>query len=168
MFGFEEDSALVAFEQAELNNPSPRKEVDGRVIYVSRQIQKPKQVGPPVLCDFGARFFGDKLHDDDVQPDQYRCPEVILEVPWGYKIDVWSIGCMVTDTTPPSQYLLLIVDEIWDIFEGRLLFRGTDPELGVYRGRAHLAEMIALLGPPPPEFLGRGNLKSKFFSESGE
>lgn len=58
--------------------------------------------------------------------------------------------------------------EIWDIFEGCLLFRGTDPELGVYRGRAHLAEMIALLGPPTPEFLNRGKLRSKFFSESGE
>jgi hypothetical protein len=95
MFGFQEDSSLVKFEQAELDNPSPRKEVDGRVIYVSRPIPKPKHLAPPVLCDFGAAFFGDKLHDDDVQPDQYRCPEVILEVPWGYKIDVWSIECMV-------------------------------------------------------------------------
>ena len=59
------------------------------------------------------------------------------------------------------------MDEVWDIFEGHLLFSGQDPELGVYRGRAHLAEMIALLGPPSPEFLNRGKLKSKFFSESG-
>ncbi|KAK4149514.1 kinase-like domain-containing protein [Chaetomidium leptoderma] len=152
MFGFEDDSALVAFEQAELDSPSPRKEVGGgRVIYVSRQVQKPNDLGPPVLCDFGAAFFGDKLHSNDVQPDQYRCPEVILGVPWSDKIDVWSVGCL-----------------IWDLFEGRLLFRGTDPELGVYRGRAHLAEMIALLGPPTPEFLNRGKLKSKFFSESSE
>jgi serine/threonine-protein kinase SRPK3 len=61
-----------------------------------------------------------------------------------------------------------MVYEVWDTFEGRSLFRGTDPELGVYRGRAHLAEMIALLGPPSPEFLSRGKLMSKFFSESGE
>lgn len=62
---------------------------------------------------------------------------------------------------------MLIVDEVWDIFEGHPLFSGQDPELGVYRGRAHLAEMIALLEPPSPEFLNRGKLKSKFFSESG-
>jgi serine/threonine-protein kinase SRPK3 len=101
MFGFEDDSALVEFEQAELNNPGPRKEVNGRVIDVSRQVQQPKKVGPPVLCDFGAAFFGDKLHGDDVQRDQYRCPEVILEVPWSYKIDVWSVGCMVRTILQP-------------------------------------------------------------------
>lgn len=32
MFGFEDDSPLVEFEQAELENPSPRKEIDGRFI----------------------------------------------------------------------------------------------------------------------------------------
>lgn len=167
MFGFEDDSALVEFEQAEVNTSSPRKEINGRVIYASRQVQKPKDIGPPVLCDFGAAYFGDKLHDDDVQPDQCQCPEVILQVPWSDRIDVWNVGCMVMPITSLDFYPLLIVYEIWDIFEGRLLFHGTDPELGVYRGRTHLAEMIALLGPPIPEFLNRGKLKSKFFSECG-
>lgn len=63
---------------------------------------------------------------------------------------------------------LLTPNQIWDIFEGRSLFSGIDPEHGAYRGRAHLAEMIALLGPPTPEFINRGNDKAKFFSESGE
>ena len=101
MFGFEDDSALVEFEQAEMDSPSPRKEVDGRFIYVSRQVQKPKDIGPPVLCDFGGAFFGDKLHDNDVQPDQYRCPEVILEIPWSCKIDIWNVGCMVMPDSIP-------------------------------------------------------------------
>lgn len=48
------------------------------------------------------------------------------------------------------------------------MFTGHDPEHQAYRGRAHLSEMIALLGPPPPGLLARANLKSKFFSESGE
>jgi serine/threonine-protein kinase SRPK3 len=47
------------------------------------------------------------------------------------------------------------------------MFYGTDPEHHSYRGRAHLAEIIALLGPPPPELLARGQLKTKFFSEDG-
>ncbi|KAG6285525.1 hypothetical protein E4U09_007256 [Claviceps aff. purpurea] len=34
--------------------------------------------------------------------------------------------------------------------------------------RAHLAEMIALLGPSPPSLLARANLRSKFFSDAGE
>jgi hypothetical protein len=54
------------------------------------------------------------------------------------------------------------------MFEGGNLFSGTDPELGVYRGRAHLAEMIALLGSPTREFINRGDMKAKFFSESGK
>ncbi len=59
------------------------------------------------------------------------------------------------------------MDKVWDLFEGGLLLSGKDPEHGVYRGRAHLVEMIALLGPPSQEFLNRRRLKSKFFSESG-
>lgn len=58
--------------------------------------------------------------------------------------------------------------KIWDLFEGRKLFRGIDPEHGVYRGRAHLAEIVAVLGPPTLEFPNRGRLKFKFFSDSGE
>jgi hypothetical protein len=37
----------------------------------------------------------------------------------------------------------------------------------LYRSRAHLAEMIRLLGPPPPSFLARGNLTQRSFSEEG-
>lgn len=95
MFGFEDDSVLVEFEQAERDNPSPRKEINGRTIYLSRQVQKPRDIGPPVLCDFGAAHFGDRLNSNDVQPNQYRCPEVILDIPWGSRIDVWNIGCMI-------------------------------------------------------------------------
>lgn len=57
---------------------------------------------------------------------------------------------------------------IWDAFEGEHLFTGRDPELETYRGRAHLAEMIALLGPPPPGLLARAKLRSKFFSDAGD
>jgi len=53
------------------------------------------------------------------------------------------------------------------MFEGEHLFTGNDPELRTYRSRAHLAEMISLLGQPPIGFLGRGQLSSKFFSETG-
>jgi hypothetical protein len=48
------------------------------------------------------------------------------------------------------------------------LFTGLDPEHNAYRGRAHLSEIIALLGPPPSTLLARANLRSKFFSEKGE
>ncbi|KAF5339096.1 hypothetical protein D9611_011210 [Ephemerocybe angulata] len=143
MFGIDDPSVLEKFEQDELEHPTPRKETGGRIIYQSRELQMPSRLSAPVLCDFGSSVWGEEEHREDVQPDVYRSPEVILEVPWSYEIDVWNIGCA-----------------IWDMFEGGHLFDGTDPEHGVYRSRAHLAEMIALLGPPPPEFVARGEFQA--------
>ena len=34
--------------------------------------------------------------------------------------------------------------------------------------RAHLADMIALMGPPPPELLNRGERTAEFFDKDGE
>ena len=52
--------------------------------------------------------------------------------------------------------------------EGSNLFHGIDPEHHEYRRRAHLAEMISILGPPALKPLSQGTLWSKFFSEDGE
>lgn len=95
MFGIDDNSVFSAFEEQELLDPSPRKLVDGRAIYLSRELQMPKNWGAPVLCDFGSAVAGDIEHLEDVQPDIYRAPEVILEAPWSYQIDVWNTGCMV-------------------------------------------------------------------------
>ncbi|KAG6025638.1 hypothetical protein E4U41_001495 [Claviceps citrina] len=153
MFEISDATVLSDFERAELEDPSPRKEVDdGRFIYASRELDMmPKRMGAPVLCDFGSAVVGGVEHVEDVQPNIYRAPEVILQVPWTYSVDIWNVGCM-----------------IWDIFEGGSLFSGQDPEFNAYRSRAHLAEMISALGPPPPELVARGQLSHKFFSAEGE
>jgi hypothetical protein len=57
--------------------------------------------------------------------------------------------------------------QVWSILQGNNLFTGFDAESERYRGRAHLAEMIALLGPPPPSLLARASRKDMFFSEQG-
>lgn len=54
------------------------------------------------------------------------------------------------------------------MFEGGNLFTGQDPEHNSYRSRAHISEMIALLGPPPRHLLEQGNLSSNFFGNDGE
>ncbi|KKK25907.1 hypothetical protein ARAM_003161 [Aspergillus rambellii] len=89
----------------------------------------------------------DQYHLVFIQPQIYRAPEVILGVPWTFSADIWNVGCM-----------------IWDIYEGGSLFTGQDPEFQRYRSRAHLAEMINLLGPPPPSLVIQGELSDKFFS----
>lgn len=96
MFELYDESPLVEFEQAELDNPSPRKEVNGRVIHVTRAMEfNADNLGAPVLCDFGAAVFTDKLHNGSAQPKWYKCPEVILGIPWTHKIDIWNVGCLV-------------------------------------------------------------------------
>lgn len=96
MFGIDDDSVFTAFEKQELLDPSPRKEIDNnRLIYLSRELRMPKKWGAPVLCDFGSAVAGDEEHFEDVQPDVYRAPEVILKASWSYPIDMWNAGCMV-------------------------------------------------------------------------
>ena len=96
MFGLNNESPLIKFEQAELDYPSPRKEANGRVIHVTREMElNPDSLGGPILCDFGSAVFADKLHTSDAQPKWYRCPEVILGIPWNHKIDIWNVGCVV-------------------------------------------------------------------------
>lgn len=146
IFEFSDQSALSNFEQGELKAPSPRKEVRGRCIYTSRELGMPKRIGAPILCDLESAVDGGVEHTEDVQPNIYRAPEVILEAPWTYSIDIWNVGCMV-----------------WDLFEGCSLFTGQDPDLQTYRSRAHLAEMISLLGPPQPHLVARGRRGPEFF-----
>lgn len=62
MFGIEDVSIFNDFEEEELQNPCPRKEVDGRTIYLSRELRVPKGVGAPVLCDLGSAVPGDVEH----------------------------------------------------------------------------------------------------------
>lgn len=32
--------------------------------------------------------------------DLYRAPEVLLQLPWGFPVDIWAIGVMVRRTNP--------------------------------------------------------------------
>jgi hypothetical protein len=87
---------LDKFEQHELKYPCARK-IDGdRVIYTSRKPTPSSYVyGRPMLCDFGEARFGEYDNRIDIQPYQYRAPEVIFNIPWDNKVDIWSVGAMV-------------------------------------------------------------------------
>ncbi|KIW47758.1 hypothetical protein, variant 2 [Exophiala oligosperma] len=95
MLGLDDDSVLQAFEANEMANPSPRNIYPDRTIYHSRLIDRPKAIGLPVLSDFGlARFEGGNA-DDDIQPEIYRAPEVLLDMDWNYPVDIWNVGAMI-------------------------------------------------------------------------
>ncbi|KAL8980546.1 MAG: hypothetical protein Q9177_005848, partial [Variospora cf. flavescens] len=148
--GIGDKSILQKFVEAEKKSPSARKDVRGYTVYASRAFDSPsgRSIGTPLLSDFGSAVSGDVEHDEDVQPNVYRAPEVCLDAPWSYSIDIWNVGCM-----------------IWDLFEGKHLFYGSDPKEAKYMTRAHLADMIALMGPPPPELLKVGKRTAEFFDK---
>lgn len=52
--------------------------------------------GLPLLADFGEARLGDKEHNDDIMPNVYRAPEVILRSSWGYKVDIWNVAMVVS------------------------------------------------------------------------
>lgn len=107
MLGIDEDAVFYEFEQDELDNPCARKEAeDGRIIYESGQLRMPKRKNVPVLCDFGSAVPGDRGQSRAlIQPDVYRAPEVILEAPWTYSVDIWNAGCMVRLTVSWNMYV---------------------------------------------------------------
>ncbi|KAH1486018.1 hypothetical protein KXV64_007796 [Aspergillus fumigatus] len=146
----QDNSILDSFTQAELKNPSPRKIVNGMPVYASRRFDLPKVFGRAVLSDFGSAVRGDQRRNHDAQPNVYRSPEVMLKVDWSYPVDIWNVGVMV-----------------WDLFEGKHLFYGNDSDGKGYSTRAHLAEVMSILGPPPLDLLQRGKRSHEFFTDEG-
>ncbi|PGH28266.1 serine/threonine protein kinase [Polytolypa hystricis UAMH7299] len=108
----------------------PRKVVADRTIYLSRPL--PFTFGPPVLCDLGEARLGYEEYQDDIMPDVYRAPEVILGMKWGYKVDIWNVAMV-----------------------------------GEYDNAYHLAQMVAVLGPPPLDFLKHSTNSLKYWDENG-
>ncbi|KAK5729208.1 hypothetical protein LTR15_002350 [Elasticomyces elasticus] len=141
-------SVLPEIEKSEEECPAPRKELPDRIIYQSHRM--PLTNGLPVISDLGeARLGGDEPHRGLVMPSVYRAPEVILGMSWSYPIDIWSFGMIA-----------------WDLFEPRRLFRVQDSQ-GRYSEEHHLAQMVALLGPPSLDFLERSENSWKYWSRDG-
>ena len=55
--------------------------------------------GWPLICDFGEARFADREYTDDVMPDVYRAPEVVMHMSWGGKVDIWSVAMVVSRET---------------------------------------------------------------------
>ncbi|OJD11042.1 CMGC/SRPK protein kinase [Emergomyces pasteurianus Ep9510] len=145
------DSSIVKeLDTKEIAESSFYRSVNGYNLYKSANFGIPTRFGRPILCDFSLARNGQVEHCHDIQPDPYRAPEVILEMPWGYAVDIWNVGVM-----------------IWDMFENRRMFDCLDPKTGKYGNRFHLASIVGLLGPPPLEFLQRSERSSVYFDDRG-
>jgi len=93
------------------------------------------------VIDFGSSCF---IHDhlsSYVQSRSYRAPEVIIGCKYDYKVDMWSLGC--------------ILAEQWT---GNVLFQ-NDTVQGL------LARVIGIVGAFPEKMLKEGRLVSNFFTK---
>lgn len=109
-------------------------------------------------------------------PDIYRAPEVILGMKWHNKIDIWNVGVMVSNTflsftgafghDTPGALVNPACSQIWDLFESNHMFDGRNIKR-IISDKYHLSEMIAILGPPPLEFLTRSKNSFNYFDEEG-
>ncbi|KAI2085833.1 hypothetical protein LOZ36_003756 [Ophidiomyces ophidiicola] len=149
LLDIDDRTVFSTFEDAEIEEPAPRKLLGDRTIYMSRRI--PLTPRFPSITDFGeARIMSSgKLPWEDVMPDVYRAPEIISRMPWDEKVDMWSIGLVC-----------------WDLVTGRTLFRGRNSEK-LLDDAIHLAEMIAIMGRPPKEFLKRSEMCQIWWDENG-
>jgi serine/threonine protein kinase len=94
LFGIEDPSIFSQIEEDEMTRPIARKVLDDRHIYFSRPL--PVSTGLPVISDLGEARVGSGRHTGDIMPGIYRAPEVILDMDWDSKVDIWSIGTMVS------------------------------------------------------------------------
>lgn len=64
-----------------------------------------------------------------IQSRFYRAPEVLLGAPYGYAIDMWSLGCLIAE-----------------LYLGEPLFAGRNEQ-------EQLSLIMQTIGPPSKEYL---------------
>ncbi|KAL3481252.1 kinase-like domain-containing protein [Aspergillus californicus] len=147
LLGIDDDSALIQVEDEEISDPAPRKQLYDRTIYATRAM--PLTEGEPTLSDLGEARIAKGRQTGLIMPDVYRAPEVMLRMPWDNKVDIWAVGQVA-----------------WTLFERGHLFTTRRLENESDHAR-RFAEMIALLGLPPPELLQRNEESLKYWDENG-
>ncbi|PYH66775.1 putative protein kinase [Aspergillus vadensis CBS 113365] len=147
-----DESVFREWDDGEITESSPRKVDNEYIVYQSRPFRRKKGwsgFAMPLLTDFGEARLGE-VHEGLIQPDIYRAPEVILGMNWTAKVDIWNVGVL-----------------FWDLFEDHHLFDGRGPD-GCHSDAQVLAEMVAILGPPPVEFLRKSPRSLEYWDSSGQ
>ncbi|KAL4907141.1 kinase-like domain-containing protein [Aspergillus multicolor] len=149
-----DDSSFKGIGAQESANPSiPIISELGVPVYPSRHPSIDIGVGIPILTDLGSMRDDDtdgRINQDWIMPDLYRALEVLLQIPWIFQVDMWSVGVMTLE-----------------LLEGRNLFDPIDHDHNQYVLPLALAHYIVYLGPPPMHMLEKSPLRSVFFDENG-
>ncbi|XP_061074734.1 dual specificity tyrosine-phosphorylation-regulated kinase 4-like [Conger conger] len=103
-----------------------------------------KKHGNIKLADFGCSFYEHQKGYTYVQTRFYRAPEVILGIPYGTAIDMWSLGCILAELNT-----------------GYPLFCGTNEV-------DQLACIMEVLGMPPDDIVQLAPRNKAFFDSEGQ
>lgn len=114
--------------------PSTKKEPGPYLRPASSQIK---------VIDFGNATYEDEHHSSIINTRQYRSPEVVLELGWNERSDIWSLGCIFVE-----------------LYSGELLF-------GTHENLEHLALMEKVLTPLPENILNGAlsQVKEKYLQQ---
>lgn len=93
------------------------------------------------VIDLGSSCFLSDNLNLYVQSRSYRSPEVILGLPYDQKIDIWSLGCILSE-----------------LYTGEVLFPNESMPI-------ILARMIGIIGPIDMEMLASGQETQKYFTD---
>ncbi|OJD10516.1 CMGC/SRPK protein kinase [Emergomyces pasteurianus Ep9510] len=150
----QDDTSLRDVEDQESQHPSvpvTRNGGDAATTVYKSQPTMLELSGHPILTDFGQmRLVEGYVNQDWWMPDLYRAPEVLLQLPWGFPVDIWSIGVMTLE-----------------LLEGKNLFDPIDQVHGQYVLPLALAQYIGYLGPPPLDIIRRSPLFATYFDAQG-
>ena len=94
------------------------------------------------VSDFGCGFYGKLTNPGYIQSRFYRAPEIILESSCDLSIDMWSLGCLLSE-----------------LYTGEPLFSGHNTQ-------DQLQKIISFIGQPPAELLQHCPEDLKKVSES--
>lgn len=94
------------------------------------------------VIDFGSSCYSHQRVYTYIQSRFYRSPEVILGLPYGPAIDMWSLGCILAE-----------------LYTGYPLFPGENEV-------EQLACVMEVLGVPPEEVINNASRKRLFFGKA--
>lgn len=96
------------------------------------------------VIDFGSSCFVNERMYTYVQSRFYRSPEVIMGLPYGCEIDMWSFGCILAE-----------------LYMGYPLFPGEDEV-------EQLLCIMEVMGVPPPHLIDTASRRKVFFDTNNQ
>lgn len=104
---------------------------------------------------------------DEFSAYSLRAPELLVYSDFSPKIDIWAVGCLVSDIH--TLYSLITSPQTFELLVGKWLFAPEEaPDQSWTRDDDHLAKMQELTGERfSAKCLARANRRSEFFDDNG-